>query len=303
MSEVQDWFQIGHTTHLEDRTGCTVILFDEMAPAAVDVRGGAPGTRETELLQPGRQVSRVNAFVLTGSSIFGLASADGVIRWLAERERGLETRVVPVPIVPAAVVFDLGIGTPRRVTQEDGYLAAEAAFAGNPATGPVGAGTGSTVAKLGGTSSPGGLGIGSAVAGSQTVTAIVVLNALGDVRDPDTGAWLARSEDPSGMGRGARELAIAAVSTPGDAENTTIGAIMISGPASRDALIRCCISAHDALARCIVPAHTLFDGDTFFAAAQHSGETTQTGILALAAATEVAVERAIVGLIGGRAGS
>lgn len=296
MSERSHWYRIGHTSHLEDCTGCTVVVFDGMPPAVADVRGGAPGTREIELLQPGRQVGKVNAIVLTGGSAFGLAAADGVVRWLAEQGIGFPTRFGPVPIVPGAVIFDLGFGEPRHVLPDDGYAAARSATYTDRRTGRVGAGSGATVAKLGGAATPGGLGIATVRVGDNDVTAIVVLNALGDIRDPETGRWLARATDPSGARQTGREMAVAAQTRSSAVENTTIGIVLIDGAASRDAMVRCAISAHDALARCVVPAHTLFDGDTFFVVAQSEGSSSPGEILALASATEIAVERAIVGL-------
>src|SRR6476469_3443373 len=245
------WFSVGHVTHVVERTGCTVILFDELAPACVDVRGGAPGTRETDELAPGRLVGRANAILLTGGSAFGLAAADGVVRWLAEHGRGVPTAAGPVPIVPSAVIFDLPHGAAIAPTAADGYAAADGASRDVSAHGALGAGTGATVAKLGGAATAGGLGVATASVGAGEVTAIVVLNALGDVRDPADGRWLARASAT----QTAHELALGAGSAPSEGEHTTIGAILVSTPADRDALQRCCISAHDALARCVAPAH------------------------------------------------
>lgn len=303
MSDARGWYRIGHTTYADDCTGCTAIVFELLVPAVVDVRGGAPGTRETELLQPGRQVGGADAIVLTGSSAFGLAAADGVVRWLAERNRGFPTRVGPVPIVPAAVVYDLATGAPRLLTPEDGYAAADAAAFDTRVTGQVGAGAGATVAKFGGKPTRGGLGMATVRLSDREVTAVVVVNALGDIRDPDTGEWLAVADDPEGLGRRGRELALAARLTVRAAEHTSIGAVLVSGSASRDALVRCCIAAHDGLARCVVPAHTLYDGDTFFAAAEREGASSSTEIVRLAAAAELAVERAIVGLFRTQSGT
>jgi L-aminopeptidase/D-esterase-like protein len=293
---VSNWFSVGHVTHAEERTGCTVIVFDGLVPTCVDVRGGAPGTRETDVLAPGRLVGRANAILLTGGSAFGLAAADGVVRWLAEHGRGVATAAGPVPIVPAAVIFDLPNGAAIAPTAADGHTAASSATSAQSASGALGAGTGATVAKLGGTPTAGGLGVATVSVGAGEVTAIVALNALGDVRDPADGRWLARASTT----QTAHELALGAGSTPREGEHTTIGAILISTPADRDALQRCCVSAHDALARCVVPAHTLFDGDTFFAAAPSSTLTPPSVVLALQAATEIAVERAIVGLFADR---
>jgi L-aminopeptidase/D-esterase-like protein len=294
---MSEWFKVGHVTHVDERTGCTVILFDRLSPAWVDVRGGAPGTRETDLLAPGRLVAAVDAILLTGGSAFGLAAADGVMTWLAEQGRGVPTAAGPVPIVPGAVIFDLAVGEPCRVTAEDGYVAASNASPDLHDSGLVGAGTGATVAKIGGgPATPGGLGIASVTTGSVTVTAFVVLNALGDVRDPETGQWLARGQDAEGHPREGRDFAMHGAEAPPVGENTTIGAVLISGDVNHTTLVRSGISAHDALARCVVPAHTMFDGDTLFVVASGSGEVDPAGIMAISCATEVAVENAIRGL-------
>ncbi|HEX5166388.1 MAG TPA: P1 family peptidase, partial [Thermomicrobiales bacterium] len=267
------WFRIGHVTNEEGRTGCTVILFDKLVPATVDVRGGAPGTRETALLGSGRLVGRADALLLTGGSAFGLAAADGVMRYLKEQGRGFPTGAMPVPIVPAAVIFDLANGAAVWPDADDGYQAvANAEPPAGPSSGRFGAGTGATVAKLGGGSTPGGIGVASVSTGEATVTAIVVLNALGDIVDPQTGTPRASAVDPEGRGRRARELVLNANATARSGENTTIGAVLVDGAADRDTLQRCCIAAHDGLARCVWPAHTPFDGDTFFAVARQSAD-------------------------------
>jgi L-aminopeptidase/D-esterase-like protein len=301
MSDEGSWYRVGHVTHPEDRTGCTVVLFDRLCPAVVDVCGGAPGTRETDLLGPGRIVGQANAILLTGGSAFGLAAADGVMRFLAERGQGFPTSAGPIPIVPAAVIFDLGEGTTRAPAVEDGYSAAVAATSPSSLSGRIGAGAGATVAKLGGGATAGGLGSGAVAVGGATVTAIVVLNAVGDVRDPETGEWLARATAPDEPHRTGRDLALTRLAAPRQGEHTSIGVVLVSHAISRDGLTRCCVAAHDALARCVVPAHTIFDGDTFFAACPAHGPTDAGLILALAAATEIAVERAIVNVFRSRA--
>lgn len=284
------WFRIGHATYEVERSGCTAIVFDGLVPAAVDVRGGAPGTRETTLLDPG-SIGMLDAILLSGGSAFGLQAADGVMRYLAQRGRGVVTRAGSVPLVSSAIIFDLANGTNYHPTAQDGYSAASAAESGPWETGSVGAGTGATVAKLGRQPVPGGIGIASADAGPFNVTAVVILNAVGDVRDPNTGNWLARSSDGYG-----RELAITAVANGHEHENTTIGAVLVTGDLDRRTLIRCCISAQAALARCTIPAHTLLDGDTFFAASSGAGSPTVREALAITSAVEVAVEEAIVSI-------
>lgn len=294
------WFRVGHTTHLDDRTGCTVIVFDRLVPARVDVRGGAPGTRETSLLDSGMLVGQVDAIVLTGGSAFGLASADGVMRFLAERGRGVPTSAGTVPIVAAAVLYDLAIGTQRAPDSADGYAAAMAASEGPWQPGRVGAGAGATVAKLGGEpAGDGGLGIARVGAGSTDVTAIVALNAVGDVVDPRSGTHIIRARDPDGAGRSGRALLLDAATTATPGENTTIGAVLIRGGVDERTLARACIAAHDALARCVVPAHTIVDGDTFFAAGERADVISVRQAMAICAAVEVAVEQAITGLFAG----
>jgi L-aminopeptidase/D-esterase-like protein len=290
------WFKVGHVTHDAARTGCTVIVFDRLSPAVVDVRGGAPGTRETDLLGQGRMLGRTDAILLTGGSAFGLAAADGVMRFLAEQGRGFATAAGPVPIVPAAVIFDLANGHPVHPGADDGYQAAAGATTADAIAGRIGAGTGATVAKLGGQPKPGGLAIASVEAEDVTITAVVVLNAIGDIREPSTGRWLASAADS----QTGRDIALAAASVHvREGENTTIGAVLVSRPVSRDTLHRCCVSAHDALARCVVPAHTVFDGDTFFAASPSETSTDARTTLRISVAAEVAVEQAIVALFAG----
>lgn len=291
------WYQVGHTTYDDDRTGCTVVLFDGLVPAWADVRGGAPGTRETDLLGPGRAVGQVNAILLTGGSAFGLAAADGVMRYLEEQGSGFPTGAGPVPIVAGAVIFDLPVGTPRRPTSDDGYAACQSAVAAASSAGRVGVGAGATVAKLGGlTPHAGGLGVGVAHVDTTDVVALVALNAAGDIVDPATGALLSRDAETPATARPSREALLRGAGRATEGENTTIGAVLIGEPVSQLTLVRAGIAAHDALARCVVPAHTLVDGDTFFTAAPSRGETEPSRVLKLCCAVEVAVERAITGL-------
>lgn len=298
--QTPSWFSVGHTTSPIERTGCTVILFDRLVPARVDVRGGAPGTRETSVLDAERLVGHADAIVLTGGSAFGLAAADGVMRLLRERGRGMPTSAGAVPIVPAAVLFDLAVGANRTPSAEDGYAAATRATRLPVDMGIVGAGTGATVAKLGGTpGGDGGLGVASSDAGSTTVTAIVVLNAVGDIVDPGTSRPLVTSVDPSGYNRSGREMLRLSQASGLEGENTTIGAILIDGGVDGRLLQRACIAAHDALARCVVPAHTIFDGDTFFAVGELLADVPPQRTAAICAAVEIAIEQAIVGLFAG----
>ena len=277
-------------------TGCTVVLCRAGAVAAVDVRGGAPGTRETDLLAPGMLVERVNAIVLAGGSAFGLAAAHGVMRWLAARGHGFPAgpgeRVVP--IVPAAVIFDRAVGDPDAFPGEaEGLAACEARSADVP-EGRHGAGTGCTVAKLGAGASPkpGGQGTASTKLhdsfGAFRVGALMVVNAAGSIRDRSNAnlydAWYV-----TGTGGGASPLA-----------NTTIGVVTTSAPLDRSSATRVAAMAHDGLARALNPVHTPFDGDAIFVlstAPPGVGSVDAATIAAIGAAaadvTEVAVRRGV----------
>lgn len=284
------WFKIGHTTHRDKQSGCTAILFDKQVPAAVDVRGGAPGTRETTLLDPGN-IGLLDAIVLAGGSAFGLQAADGVMRYLAEQGRGFQTAGGAVPLVSSAIIFDLTAGEPYHPTADDGYQAAASATADLGASGAVGAGSGATVSKLAGTPKQSGLGIAEFQADGFAITALVVLNAVGDVRHAESGEWLARQEKAL-----CRDAVIHGEAAGREMENTTIGAILVDAALDRKTLSRVCISAQAALARCTIPAHTVLDGDTFYAAASSIGQPTILETLAISSAAEIAVEQAIASI-------
>lgn len=252
--------RVGHWTDATAATGCTVILpADAGAVAGVDVRGSAPGTRETDLLRPTALVERVNAICLAGGSAFGLAAADGVVRRLAERGIGFPTAVRPVPIVPAAILFDLGVGDPSAFpTADAGYAATVAAEANEgPLEGRVGAGTGATCAKLGGTGAGTPAGVGSAarrLPDGSTVGALVVLNALGDV-----------------FARDGRPLATATGAAPPPVVNTTLVVVATDASLDRAQCRKVAELVHDALAIGIRPVHTMFDGDVAFALSTGDG--------------------------------
>jgi L-aminopeptidase/D-esterase-like protein len=284
------WISVGHTTYPDAQSGCTAILFDHQVQAAVDVRGGAPGTRETTLLDPGN-IGRLDAILLSGGSAFGLRAADGVMRFLAELGRGVQTSHANVPLVSSAIIYDLAVGSVYHPTEEDGYDAAARATPGLGASGRIGAGTGATVAKLGGTPVTSGTGVATVRTASFSVSALVILNAVGDVHDPSSGRAIARQKESS-----ARSRALAGFTRGGELENTTIGAVIVDGDLDRRSLIRVCTSAHAALARCTVPAHTILDGDTFFAVSSGTGSPSMQDTLALTTATEIAVERAITSI-------
>jgi len=252
--------RVGHDTNLEAGTGCTVILCDTPAVGGVDVRGGAPATRETDLLHPLHMVEEVHAIVLTGGSAFGLDAAGGVMRYLEEHSIGIDIGVAKVPIVPAAAILDLGFGSASvRPDAASGYRACEQATAEAIPQGNIGAGTGATVGKLLGPGfmMKGGLGSASTRMDDGTlVGAIVVVNALGDVIDPQTQQVIAGARNPLGG---------FIASNPFD--NTTIAVIATSANLPKDATNKVAQMAHDGIAQVIRPAHTMFDGDTVFALA------------------------------------
>ncbi len=253
--------RVGHDTNLEAGTGCTAILCDTPAVGGVDVRGGAPATRETDLLHPLNLVEEVNAVLLTGGSAFGLDAASGVMRYLEEHGIGYETGAARVPIVPAAAIFDLAFGSASiRPDAAAGYRACEHATNEPVAQGNVGAGTGATVGKMAGSSfiMKGGLGSASTLLSDGTLVGVlVVVNAVGDVIDPQTQQVIAGTRNPAGAGF--------LVSNPFG--NTTIAVIATSASLTKAQVNQVAQMAHDGMAQAIRPAHTMFDGDTIFALA------------------------------------
>ncbi len=279
----------GHWTSTEARTGCTVVLFDRPAPAVVDIRGGASGTRETSLLGSGDLVQTVDAILLTGGSAFGLAAADGVMSYLQERGRGVRTPAGVVPIVPSAVLFDLAVGEPVWPVAENGRAACEAAGSLlELERGQAGAGTGATTAKLllDRPAERGGLGLGSCdLPGVGSLHVIVAVNSIGNVM---TGT---DSEDIR------PQLLSGLVATQDAPTATTLAIVIVDAPVDRRALVRCAVAAHDGFARRIRPCHTIFDGDVVFAVGLQSGETSPQRTLSYSVAAELAVERAIIDAI------
>lgn len=289
---------LGHFTLEERPTGCTVVLAEDGAVAGVDVRGGAPGTREIALLDPVNSVQEAHAIVLSGGSAFGLDAASGVVRYLEERGVGYRAGDHVVPIVAAAILFDLGIGGGSvRPGPECGYEAARAASVAAPAEGSVGAGAGATVGKLRGRgrAMKGGIGTASiTLSDGLTVAAVVAVNAVGDVIDPATGEVVAgvRTEDGTDFADARRLLREGEVRPPADApgddasvENTTIGVVATNARLSKAEITKVAQMAHDGLARAIYPAHTPSDGDTLFglATGTHEDEAGLSRIGALAA--------------------
>ena len=275
--------RVGSWTDRGARTGCTVVLCPPGTVGSGEVRGGAPGTRETDLLRPGMLVHEVDAVLLTGGSAFGLAAADGVMRWLEERGRGFDTGVARVPIVPAAVLFDLGVGdASARPGPDEGYAACQAASE-DPAEGMVGAGAGATVAKLHGPgrARPGGLGTASITEEGVTVAALAAVNAFGEILDEDGEVLAGAVEGPEGE-------AISPWPT-----NTTIAAVTTDAALSRERAHLLAVAAQDGLARAVRPAHTMWDGDTVFTLATGRSGTTGAPQPVLERMAEDVVARAI----------
>jgi L-aminopeptidase/D-esterase-like protein len=271
-----DGVRVGHWTDAVARTGCTVVLVPEGTVGSAEVRGGAPATRELDALEPGRLVDRVDAVLLTGGSAFGLAAADGVLRWCEEHGIGFPTPAGPVPIVPALGLYDLSVGDASvRPSAASGYEASAAAVVGAVEVGAVGAGTGATVGKWRGPDHvrPGGLGTATVRHGDLVVSALVAVNAFGDI-DPDGSA----------SAEGGLDLL-----TPFFG-NTTIGVIATNARLDPSGCRWVAQGGHDGLARSIFPAHTRGDGDALVAVATGSVEAP---VDAVRIAAVTAVERAV----------
>jgi L-aminopeptidase/D-esterase-like protein len=297
---------VGHATDAVGVTGCTVVLADGGAVAGVDVRGSAPGTRETDLLRPTALVERIHALCFAGGSAFGLGAADGVMRYLAERGIGFDTGARPVPIVPAAILFDLFVGSPDAAPgPDDGYAAAEAAERGDgQLEGRVGAGTGATVGKLAGpeATSPGGVGSAATrLPNGSTVGALVITNAVGNVLARD-GRVLAGVRNEAGGFVDASALLLAGPPSgrvPPSGTNTTLAVVATDATLDRAQCSRLAAQAHDALALAISPVHTVLDGDTVFALSSCRGPAPDGlgGLLSLGVAAvetlRTAIERSV----------
>jgi len=296
LTEVEG-IKVGHLTLSECPTGCTVILVDgDGAPGGVSQRGAAPGTRETDLLDPLNLVDKVNAIVLSGGSAFGLDASQGVVRYLEERKIGWNVGAAGVvPIVPSAILFDLGFGGDSRIrpTADCGYKAAGLASDGAVAEGNVGAGAGATLGKVAGRdrSMKGGLGTAAIrLPNGLTVAALVAVNAVGDVVDPSTGQVVAgvRTADGKSLADARRLLrdgSLMKAAAPRAAENTTIAVVATNARLTKTEVNRVALMADDGLARAISPSHTIGDGDTVFALAtgRWAGQADASIIGALAA--------------------
>jgi L-aminopeptidase/D-esterase-like protein len=263
--------KVGHFTDPRRPTGCTVILTEEGAVAGVDVRGAAPGTRDTDLLNPINTVQTMHAIMLAGGSAFGLEAAGGAMRYLEEHGIGFDMRVARVPIVPAAILFDLGVGDAKiRPDAEAGYKACKAATASPPAEGNVGAGAGATVGKLFGMprAMKGGIGTSCIKLGGIKVGAVVAVNAIGDVFDPSTGKPLAgaRTKDGKALVNSMASILRGEALPPAlEGSATTIGVVATDVVLTKTQASKVAQMAHDGLARTINPVHTAYDGDTIFA--------------------------------------
>ena len=306
---------VGHYTDDRRPTGCTVVLCAQGAVAGVDVRGAAPGTRDTDALSPSNTVQEVHGVLLTGGSAYGLDAAGGVMRWLEERGHGFQVGPTIVPIVPAAVIFDLWVDdfskarreptkNPRiRPDAQAGYLACQAANSEPVQQGNVGAGAGATLGKLNGPdcAMKGGIGSASLCVHGVTVAALVVCNALGDVVDPQTGKLLAGAR-VSADSRDLLDIVKAqlnghSISKPQAGSNTTIGVVATDAVLTKPQAHRLAQVAHDGLARSIRPVHTPMDGDTLFALGTGtSGKAADMMLLSTLAAevTAMAVVNAVL---------
>ncbi len=296
--------KVGHHTVSARPTGCTVVLCEAGAIGGVDVRGSAPGTRETDLLNPVNTVQKVHAVVLSGGSAFGLDAATGVVRFLEEHGIGFDAKVARVPIVPAAVLFDLQIGDARiRPDREAGYQACRSATIAPVAEGSVGAGAGATVGKMFGMASAMKGGIGTAAIrlnSGLVVGALVAVNAGGDVIDRKTGKLLAGARTPDGrrLLGAVEQLKSSVAPVPlWEGTDTTLGVVATNAKLSKSEVTKVAQMAHDGIARTINPAHTPSDGDTIFALATGAvGVSSSVGLIGALAAEAVsdAVVRAIV---------
>lgn len=286
---VIEGLKVGHATNEKARTGCTVILCESGAVAGVDVRGSAPGTRETDAIRPGGLVEKVHAVLLTGGSAFGLDAAGGVMQFLEERGVGFPAGTARVPIVPTAVIFDLGVGDPKvRPDREMGYCACVNATINQVKMGQVGAGTGATVGKGPGLQPSNG-GVGSAcrtLKSGLIVGAIVVVNAVGNIVDPTTGKIVTGAKH---LETGEFVDIVERLSEQGKKDlfqtsttNTTIGVVGTNAALTPIEVTKVAQLAHNGLARTIRPVHTMFDGDTIFALSigTHDAPVNTVGVIA-----------------------
>ena len=293
--------RVGHWTDELSMTGCTVVICDYGAVGGVDVRGASPGTRETDLLSPHKRIERINAVLIGGGSAYGLAAADGVMHYLEERGKGFKIGRNTVPIVPAAILFDLSVGDGTiRPSSSEGYLACENSSYGRVETGSVGAGTGATVAKVLGLNSSikGGIGSSSVFLGDELVVgAIVAVNAIGSIHDPHTGELIAGARDQNNEMISANQALLeSGYENKSDlGSNTTIGIIATNAKLSMTEVNQVASVSHDGIALAVRPAHMLGDGDTMFALATDQTENFDLDqiIAAVVQVTSMAVVNAV----------
>ena len=293
--------KVGHYTLKERPTGCTVMLCEAGATAGVDVRGSAPGTRETDLLSPINAVQQVNAILLSGGSAYGLDAASGVMRYLEEKKAGVHIGPLGVvPIVPAAILMDLGVGDFHiRPNAESGYQACLAASSGPVMEGNVGAGAGATIGKMFGPkfSMKSGLGTASVTIGDTgiVVGALVAVNAVGDVVDPQSGRVVAgaRTEDGKGYRDSMASILKGYRVVVQNSANTTIGVVATNAPFTKVQMNKIAQMAHDGYARAINPVHTMGDGDTIFAMSTGLAKV-NADVTAIGAIAATVMARAIV---------
>ena len=295
-----DGIKVGNAQDLEAATGCTVILCEEGATAGVDVRGGSPGTRETDLLNPQNLVDKIHGVMLTGGSAFGLDAASGAMKYLEERGIGFDVQVTKVPIVCSAVLFDLVVGDYRiRPDFNMGYMACENANNEECPSGNLGAGTGATVGKFLGVerAMKGGLGSYAVQIGGLKVGAIVAVNCLGDVIDPETGEILAGLLDEKGKALiGTEDVLMENYDNKKNifSGNTTIGVVATNGIFTKSEANKLASMSHNGYGRSMRPAHSIFDGDTIFTMATGKVEADINVVGLLAART---MERAVINAI------
>lgn len=291
--------RVGHWSDRRAKTGCTVILCDGARFAAVDARGGAPGTRETDVLSPANVVRTCHAVVFSGGSAFGLAADDGVMRWCSEHDIGFKTTRARVPIVCGAVLYDLGVGSANAFpTGESGYAAASAAKGGRVSEGSVGAGTGATVAKLLGPERALKAGVGTAsVVGPRGIIAgaLVVSNAVGLLSDPETASLIAGPRgEPGSMIDLPEAIALRTEAMEALLQHTTLMCVATNATLDHHEVQRLAYQAHDGFARVVAPAHTFADGDVAFAISMGGVEPREGDALIAGTLASKAVERALI---------
>ena len=302
--------KVGHAQDFGALTGCTAIICEKGATSGVDQRGGAPGTRETDVLRPMHMVEHCHAVVLSGGSAFGLDAATGVVRYLEERHIGFDTGVAHVPIVASAVLFDLAIGNPKiRPDSAMGYQACMSAKEGSCSEGNIGAGTGATVGKIFGMGGATKAGIGAAtihLSNHITISAIIALNAFGHILDPDLGNIIAGARFPGKRATQQKEEVFADTidvmrshiqhgsQSFKNSTNTVIGVVATNAILTKEGANIVAQMAHNGIARTVRPAHTMFDGDTLFTMAtnEHPADLNIIGVFA-AEAVSKAIIRAV----------